>query len=1360
MNDKNALPQRGGFRALMAGALALLATGALLTWATVEKTDRELREALLEHARLVAHTLNIDRVKALTGSDADLEKPYYLKLKARLAAVKRVGEKYRFVYVMGIRPNGEMFYFVDNEPADSKNYSPPGQLFTDTSVALHNALVSGMEGVEGPITGRRGTWVSAVVPLTDPAGGGIIAALGMDVEAGTWRRDVFSAAAGPTLLTLLALVLLALSLLLARSRHRILIHQESLRKSEEEQRQITEAVKDYVYSVRTENGKPVAITYGPGFFVVTGYQEKEFGTEPGLWLAIVHPEDRAQVVAQSRLAVAGQSTAPLAHRMLHKNGEVRWVTNTLACRRDRNGAVLGYDGLVYDITDRKHAEDELAQTKALLQAAVEQTPAGMLIADAPDVRIRMANPAALGIRGDSPHPLTDIPAALHPQHWQTFWPDETPIAPEDLPLSRAVLRGEVVRNEEVIIRRTDGESRCVLANAAPVRDAHGNIVAGVVVFPDITDRKRAEEKLREDERRADRQRTAIARLAVEQAPGNDDLDRELDRITEILSQSAGVARAGVWMFSENNSELRCLSLYEAENQTCSRGAVLGAQTCPAYFEAIAAENRVFVEDARNDPRTCDLAENYLRPLGITSILNAGILMEGRLAGVVCCEHVGTRRRWHADEESFVSTMAAIVAQLFVNIERIRAEEKLRRSKALLRLVMDSIPQFVFWKDRQSVYLGCNQNFARAAGIGAPESIVGKTDYDLPWKREEADFFLTCDERVMSSGWAEFHIVERQQRADGKQVWLETNKVPLVDEEGKVIGILGTYEDITEREKNEQELSNNYLRTRALLQLGQMAGAELKEITDFALEKAVELTHSRLGYIAFLDDKESVLTMHSWSREAMLECSVDDRPIVYPVVDTGLWGEAVRQRKPIITNDYPAPSPWKKGVPEGHVPLLRHMNVPIFDGDKLVAVAGVGNKTEEYNEYDIQQLTLLMQGMWRLVDRKRAEEERMKLQAQLNQSQKMESVGRLAGGVAHDFNNMLGVILGRAELALERVSPDQPVHADLQEICAAAERSADFTQQLLAFARKQTVAPKILDLNETVEGMLKMLRRLIGEDIDLAWLPGTNMGTVRVDPSQIDQILANLCVNARDAIGNTGRITIETAAADFDDAWCADHAGFVPGPYLLLAVSDNGCGMDREVQDKLFEPFFTTKELGKGTGLGLSTVYGIVRQNNGFIDVYSEPGQGTTFKIYLPEYTGGPEQVQKVVSPKPPAPGCETILLVEDEPGILKMAAVMLERRGYTVLAAAAAGEALHLAETHAARIDLLMTDVVMPDMNGRELAETLLARHPKLKVLFMSGYTADVIAHHGILDEGVHYIQKPFSTRQVAEKVREVLDCD
>jgi CheY-like chemotaxis protein len=331
---------------------------------------------------------------------------------------------------------------------------------------------------------------------------------------------------------------------------------------------------------------------------------------------------------------------------------------------------------------------------------------------------------------------------------------------------------------------------------------------------------------------------------------------------------------------------------------------------------------------------------------------------------------------------------------------------------------------------------------------------------------------------------------------------------------------------------------------------------------------------------------------------------------------------------------------------------------------------------------------------------------------------------------------------------------------LDQITSGAQRSANLTRQLLAFARKQTIAPKVLDLNDTVSGMLKMLRRLIGEDMDLAWEPGANLGTVKMDPSQIDQILANLCVNARDAIGGVGKITIETENAELDANYCAAHAEAVPGAYVMLAVSDTGCGMDGETLERVFEPFYTTKEVGKGTGLGLATVHGIVKQNEGHITVYSEPGEGTTFRIYLPRFAEETREAEETVDDKTVEGGDETILLVEDEASVRITSGLFLEESGYTVLSAETPAEALKVAAEHTGGIDLLITDVVMPGMSGRDLADRLGEDFPDLKCLYMSGYTANVIAHRGILDEDVEFLSKPFSQSVLTRKVREVLSSE
>ncbi len=393
----------------------------------------------------------------------------------------------------------------------------------------------------------------------------------------------------------------------------------------------------------------------------------------------------------------------------------------------------------------------------------------------------------------------------------------------------------------------------------------------------------------------------------------------------------------------------------------------------------------------------------------------------------------------------------------------------------------------------------------------------------------------------------------------------------------------------------------------------------------------------------------------------------------------------------------------------------------------------------------------------ITERKHAEEGKAKLEAQLQQSQKMELVGRLAGGIAHDFNNMLGVILGNAELALDSETLEETAKTSLQEIVNAANRSSNLTGQLLAFARKQAVTPKIVAINMLVEGMLNMLRRLIGEDINLIWVPDSTQPMVNIDPSQIDQILANLCVNARDAITDIGTVTIETATVCITDTADDDGICKTPGEYVMLAVTDTGRGIEKLHLAHVFEPFFTTKESGKGTGLGLATVYGIVKQNDGFIAFESEPEKGSTFRIYLPRHVRTSPNPANEKTDALTITGKETILLVEDEPEILQLFRKVLEKIGYSVLTAATQGEAIRIGNDNRHKIHLLLTDVIMPEMNGRDLSDKLLSIRPDMKVLFMSGYTADNIANHGVLDNGVNFIQKPFTIKALSKKVAAVL---
>ncbi|MFO7751848.1 MAG: PAS domain S-box protein, partial [Desulfobacteraceae bacterium] len=686
-------------------------------------------------------------------------------------------------------------------------------------------------------------------------------------------------------------------------------------------------------------------------------------------------------------------------------------------------------------------------------------------------------------------------------------------------------------------------------------------------------------------------------------------------------------------------------------------------------------------------------------------------------------------------------------------------KELMESEEYQRAMIFCSPVALYTIDPDGRVLSWNNSAERIFGWRS-EEIIGKK---LPIVAEESkeEFNALLAKAANEGGFIRKELIRLKK--DGTEFPVSLSVAPVRNDKGETVGILGAAEDITGQKQARLRIEHLNQVLRAIRDINQLIIRERDRST--LISEACRLLVANRGYRAamiILINEEG--GPESWAMQGIASDSSELAEMLEQGTLPSCCGHVpaeegvllVENRKTVCKScpiaDMCADSQSlcaelaHEGKSFGYLAAAAEKHLDVDSDEK-----NLFRETAEDFAYAVNVMNIENA-------RKKFESEHEKLQSQLLQAQKMESVGRLAGGVAHDFNNMLSVITGYAELAVNEIPQENPLHSDLQEILNAARRSADITRQLLAFARQQAISPEVLDLNETVENMMKMLRRLIGEDIDLSWNPSPGLWCVRMDPSQLDQILANLCVNARDAIKDVGRITMETSNITFDEEYCSDHPGFKPGEYVLLAVSDNGRGMDRETSDKIFEPFFTTKEVGKGTGLGLAMIYGIVKQNNGFINVYSEVGRGTTFRIYLPRHKGDLQHSKVPAAKDVPRAGGETVLLVEDEPAILKLAGTILKRLGYKVLQTSSPIEAVSLAKEHTGEIDLLITDVVMPDMNGRDLAERLLTGYPEMKILYMSGYTSNAIAHHGVLDEGVNFLQKPFSSRDLGIRVRRALD--
>ena len=633
-----------------------------------------------------------------------------------------------------------------------------------------------------------------------------------------------------------------------------------------------------------------------------------------------------------------------------------------------------------------------------------------------------------------------------------------------------------------------------------------------------------------------------------------------------------------------------------------------------------------------------------------------------------------------------------------------ANDNLRLNRNMLSHVINSIPQSVLWKDRESVYLGCNQVFARQAGIDDPDDIVGKCDFDLPWSREESEGYRADDREVMGRGKAKYHIIETQRQEDGTAIWLDTTKIPLTDGSGTVTGVLVVYEDITWRKQAEEDLRESLLFKQQILNCAQE------------------------GIIVY--DRDLRYLVWNPFMERLSGLKADDvlgkTPLeVFPFLeDTGVLERLGR----ILAGEAVDAVEFPFHVPDtGKTGWTSDCSAPLVNAEgEVVGVIGTVRDTTESR----------------------------KTEEQLRQSQKMEALGQLAGGVAHDFNNMLQVIIGYASLLKMDASGTQEGY--ITEILSSSERAAELTSGLLSYSRKQVFKLESTNLGKLVGGVEKFLHRILGEDIALVLAQPAEPLQAAIDRAHIQQVFINLATNARDAMPAGGTLSIHMEEVKIDEEFVHAHAFGSAGPYALITVTDTGSGIPKEALQKIFEPFFTTKGVGKGTGLGLSIVYGIITQHNGFINCYSEEGSGTTFRLYLPLSTEA-VQSHEVVSPITTGEDSgKTILVVEDDPAVLKITRCILELHGYIVLDASSGRGALDLFREHREQIAVVLLDAVMPDMNGAETLAAIRELKPGTKALFMSGYAREIISGKMLMPDDAEFINKPVLPARLIEAIRNI----
>lgn len=1136
-----------------------------------------------------------------------------------------------------------------------------------------------------------------------------------------------------------------------------------LKKNETRYRQIVKAITDYIFTVRIENGQAVETVHGPACAAVTGYSAEEFQANPQLWIQMVPENDRRPVLEQVARILAHGLPEPLEHRILRKDGVLRWVRNTPVLHYDDQGRLGSYDGLIQDITERKRTEEKHASLLHLLISIQKMqvdynsmTPARELFAsilqnlldftESEDGFIGEVLYNKTNVRDLRIHAIVTVASN---KNTRRFFEEHAADISEFRDLDS--LRRRVMATREPVIDNDPADD----PRATPVPAEHssqrcylgvplfsGNQFVGVVGLanrPGGFDQKLL--NCLQPLLRTAGNIVEVYQNAVRHRQDMEDL-RKSNRMYKLLSGCNqfllrasnewnflhGICRTLVavgeyqsaWVgFSEGGADeiLRPVASAGFEAGYLESLNITWADSEPGrgpIGTAIRTGRTCIVNESPHDSNEAAWREEAVRR-DYGSMIALPLSINGQPLGALNI-YAKKPDAFDAGEVKLLEELAADLAygiasyrarvHLAQTVNDLReAEQSLRTSQQMLQMVFNSIPVSVFWKDREAIYLGCNQHFAEDVNLNSPQDIIGKTDFDLSWS-QRAEFRRADDRQVMDSGVSNIQCEEALTAPDGAVHWLSASKVPFRDADGNIVGVLGCYEDITEKKKCSEEITKlaslveqsadfivlatpegklTYLNLAGRMLMGIDSSIEVREtrIFDYIMEEDLGRFKNKV--------LPELLEKSHWQGEFHLKHLKTGRPIVCDLT-------AFQITQPGMT-------------------------------DRPIALAMIGR--------DITN--------------------RKSLETQLRQAQKMEAIGQLAGGIAHDFNNLLQPILGYTELLLRKFSAEHQCVNDLEHIKIATERAADLNRQLLAFSRQQVLEYRDIDLNQLVGNFLKIIQRIIPEDIVVEFLPGDSPETVHADSGQIEQVLMNLCINARDAMPDGGRLTIETKNALVDDIDLATRPWMQKGSYVLLRVADTGCGMDETTQSHIYEPFFTTKEAGKGTGLGLAMAYGIVKQHNGYIYVTSRPSEGSVFWIYLPSIERKPEATRMETEFSAPG-GTETILVAEDAELVRELAVRILEQAGYTVLTAKDGEEAVQVFEFNAERIAIVMLDLIMPQIGGTEAYRRIRSLKPEIPIIFATGYKS--MDDELVLGGNEKLLHKPYSPDALLCQIRAMLNAN